>query len=438
MSEDRYALRDAGGMTVVPGGRYTSREFFDLEMERLWPRVWQVACREEEVPDAGDFLEYTIGDQSILVVRSEDGGIGAYFNACPHRGTRLQSGVGSFSTSQIRCGYHGWRWDLEGNITEVVDRHDFPATMTDDLVCLNKVHVGRWGGFVFVNMDPDCEPFESFMGTMPERFSTYRFHNLRFRSYRTIVFPCNWKTAVDSFNEGYHPQALHPQMLSWFNDTLFSYEQIGEHSCYYVPEGRAREAGPSPRLGITREEADPAQLLADRIDAIAGLFPREDQAVLEDLKKNGPPPGKSVSKVFDELRLGAMRRRGIDVEGLTDKDLRGAGTIHLFPNLLGPITHGNATLYRARPNGLDPDSTLLDFWALEWVPPDAERKPIERKFYDDWTVKDWGQINNQDFANFTEITSGMRSRGFRGALLNPVQEANLLHHHRVLDRYLSA
>ena len=317
ITDDRHALRQAGGMVVVPGARYTSQEFFDLEMERLWPRVWQVACREEEIPNSGDFLEYTIGDQSILVVRSDDEDIKAFFNACPHRGTRLASGVGSFATSQIRCPYHGWRWNFEGEIAEVVDRHEFPDTMTDDLVCLGEVQVGRWGGFVFVNMDPNCEPFDSFLGNIPDRFATYRFHNLRFRSYRTIVFECNWKTAVDAFNESYHPQALHPQMLSWFNDTLFTYEQLGQHSRYYVPEDRQREAGPSPRLGLSKEDVDPAEVLAERVDAVAGLFPREDQAVLEDLKKNGPPPGKTIGKVFDELRLNAMRRSGIDVEGLT-------------------------------------------------------------------------------------------------------------------------
>ncbi len=317
MTDDRHALRQAGGMVVVPGARYTSQEFFDLEMDRLWPRVWQVACREEEIPNSGDFLEYTIGDQSILVVRSDHEDIRAFFNACPHRGTRLASGVGSFATSQIRCPYHGWRWSFEGEIAEVVDRHEFPETMTDDLVRLGEVQVGRWGGFVFVNMDPNCEPFDSFLGDIPDRFATYRFHNLRFRSYRTIVFECNWKTAVDAFNEGYHPQSLHPQMLSWFNDTLFTYEQLGQHSCYYVPEDRQHEAGPSPRLGISKEDVDPAEVLAERVDAVAGLFPREDQAVLEDLKKNGPPPGKTIGKVFDELRLNAMRRGGIDVEGLT-------------------------------------------------------------------------------------------------------------------------
>ena len=62
---------------------------------------------------------------------------------------------------------------------------------------------------------------------------------------------------------------------------------------------------------------------------------------------------------------------------------------------------------------------------------------IERKFYEDWATKDWGLINNQDFGNLVEITKGMKSRGYRRGLLNPVQEANIVHHHQILDRYLA-
>src|ERR1700722_15246663 len=60
-----------GEDNTVPRERYTSREFADLELERLWSRVWQVACREEEVAEVGGFCEYLIGDQLILVVRSD-------------------------------------------------------------------------------------------------------------------------------------------------------------------------------------------------------------------------------------------------------------------------------------------------------------------------------------------------------------------------------
>ncbi len=430
-----FSLSEYRGLVAVPGARYTTQEFFDLEMERLWPRVWQIACREEEIPHAGDFLEYTIGDQSILVVRSDAETITAFFNACAHRGTRLASGRGNFATAEIRCRYHAWRWHLDGQIIEVVDRHDYPPTLTDDDVRLGEVQVGRWGGFVFVNMDPHCEPLASFLGDVPELFSSYRFEDLRFRSYRTILFECNWKTAVDSFNEGYHPQGLHPQMLTWYDDTRFDYVAVGKHSLYGETEYR-RELGPSPRLGLDPEDYDEDELLADRIDAVAGLFSRSDRRLLDDLRRNGPPEGKTAVEVFNDLRITSMRDRGYDLNGLSDDQILRNGTIHLFPNFLGPIVHGNATLYRSRPNGLDPNSTLLDYWALEWLPAGSEARPVERKYYEDWSTKDWGVINNQDFGNLVEITKGMQSRGYQRALLNPVQEANIVHHHQVLDQYL--
>ena len=79
---------------VIPRARYTNPEFAALEFDRLWSRVWQVACREEEIADVGDFCEYLIGDQSVLVVRSGPDTIRAFHNTCLHRGTRLADGAG--------------------------------------------------------------------------------------------------------------------------------------------------------------------------------------------------------------------------------------------------------------------------------------------------------------------------------------------------------
>ena len=93
---------DTSEMLVSPDGRlprerYTTREFLDWEMDRLWPRVWQVACREEEVAGVGDYVEYLVGDQSIVVVRHAEGadGIRAFFHSCLHRGTKLADGCGT-------------------------------------------------------------------------------------------------------------------------------------------------------------------------------------------------------------------------------------------------------------------------------------------------------------------------------------------------------
>ena len=106
---DRHALalenpyRD--GPTSVPISRYTTREFHDLEVRRLWPRVWQMACREEEIPKVGDYSVYEVGPYSILVVRTAQG-IKAHHNVCRHRGRRLCDFEGH--AASFICAFHGF------------------------------------------------------------------------------------------------------------------------------------------------------------------------------------------------------------------------------------------------------------------------------------------------------------------------------------------
>ena len=83
-------------LTSVPRSRYVSQAFHDLEMERVWRRVWQVACREEQIPEVGDHVVYEIGDHSIIVVRSAPGRIQAFQNVCLHRGRLLREMGGRY------------------------------------------------------------------------------------------------------------------------------------------------------------------------------------------------------------------------------------------------------------------------------------------------------------------------------------------------------
>jgi nitrite reductase/ring-hydroxylating ferredoxin subunit len=426
-----------GGTNFVSKERYISREFYDLEMEKLWPRVWQIACREEEIPNPGDYFEYEIGEESILVVRSDRDTIKAFFNACTHRGTRLASGIGNFANDEVRCRYHAWRWDLDGSTKEIVDRDDFGETVPESAVRLGDVEVGRWGGFVFVNMDPNCVPLEEYLGDIPRLLAPYHYDQMRFRAYLTTVFDCNWKIVIDSFNESYHPQGTHPQMLTWYDDTIMGYKAHGLHSFMGVAEGRKRRIGPSPRLGLRDEDFDELELLITQVEATRGLWSREDHARINELQKTGLPEGVKAIDILDEFRVNSLKARGVDLDGMTTDEILGGGVYHIFPNLLGPGSPGNVTLYRARPNG-GPDSTIMEMWALEWVSPEADAPAFNRRFYADWAEKDWGLINNQDYGNYAEVQRGMKSRGFKGLLLNPVQEANLLHMHRIIDQYITA
>ena len=86
----------------VPSRRYYDPEFYAMECELLWPHVWQIACREEQVASPGEFFEYTIGDETVVIVRAGSGALHAFYNTCLHRGRRLADGCGSFADEEIR------------------------------------------------------------------------------------------------------------------------------------------------------------------------------------------------------------------------------------------------------------------------------------------------------------------------------------------------
>ena len=102
----------------VPKERYYDPDFYRLEAELLWSRTWQMACRLEEIPRPGDFAEYEILDQSVLVVRSEDMGVRAFDNVCRHRGVRFAQGRGSKPGGFV-CPFHGWCYGTDGQNTRV-------------------------------------------------------------------------------------------------------------------------------------------------------------------------------------------------------------------------------------------------------------------------------------------------------------------------------
>ena len=140
---------------------------------------------------------------------------------------------------------------------------------------------------------------------------------------------------------------------------------------------------------------------------------------------------------YQKGRRELLAARGVAVDEFADDQLTSADDVFFFPNMVGPIYPGTAIIFRVRPNGLDPDSAIKDTWFLEWPREGEVHKRAQRRFYPDWTERDWGLITNQDYANMEHVQIGMKSRGGHGLRLNRRQESNVLHMHRMIDRYLT-
>ncbi len=431
---ETFDLRCTGG-ELIPRGRFTSSDFLQLEYERLFANVWQVACRVEEVVEPGDFVEYSIGPRSVFVVRDGSGMLRAFHNTCPHRGTRLADGCGRMAT-EIRCRFHGWRWDLDGSNTFILDQHEFPPMDPAD-VALRSCAVDTWGGFVFVHFGRDPEPLAAFLGPLPSLIDPYRPESMRLTTRTATVVPANWKVVVDAFNEGYHIAATHPELLWWKDDTALQYKAFETHTLY----GGGGEPKPSPRLGLAPEDVDQTELLAmkirDLVDNLPGYFGPDDLVALNEITRTPLPEGVSAGSFYLDRRRSGAEQRGLDWSHLNDEQVLGGDDPLIFPCLLGPVVAGGWFVYRIRPHGDDPNSSLFEVWTLQEVPdgtPDSPPPPTV--WVEDFRTHNWGLVVNQDMANFEAIQRGLRVPEGPGLRWNHRQELGVRRFHEVIDRYL--
>jgi phenylpropionate dioxygenase-like ring-hydroxylating dioxygenase large terminal subunit len=260
------------GSDDVPIERYISRDWHRLEVERLWKRVWQFACREEHIPEPGDYIVYEIAELSYLVVRTADGSIKAYPNACLHRGRQLKEYDGH--CSEIRCAFHGFAWTLEGALADVPAAWDFPhVDQRPDEFTLPECAVETWAGFVFINPDPDCGPLEEHLGELIEQFEVWDLGNRFVEAHVSRIIDANWKIAQEAFCEAYHVNATHPQILTYLGDTN-SQVDVWDHCSRVITPGGT----PSPLLDGDPTEQEMLRAMLDvRVDQDAPLTLEEGQ-----------------------------------------------------------------------------------------------------------------------------------------------------------------
>ena len=411
------------GFSDIPKDRYLSREWHEKEKACLWSRVWQFACREEQLPEVGSYIVYEIADQSYLVTRVSEDEIKAYPNVCLHRGRLLKTYDGR--CSEFRCPYHGFAWHLDGELKHIPAEWDFPhlEARSEEMV-LPQVKVGSWAGFVFINPDPEAESLQDFLGEEIQRhFERWDLENRYIQAHVSKIVNCNWKIANEAFSEGFHVNATHPQGMTYTGDPQSQVDIWGNTARNISPKGI-----PCPLLPFVPTEE---QMLRDALDVREGEplpIPFED--------------GETMRTALS--RAGRERFRdsfGDRVDDLTDAEFLDAWVYTVFPNFM-PWGAFNRIFYRFRPNGDEHESCIFEIFYLAPFSGDRPPPATEAKLgpSDPWTdapeLEKLAMVAEQDTFNMQRVHQGLKVLRREGVLLSRYQESIVRWRQDLIQEYM--
>ena len=403
----------------LPFERYFNPDFEQAEYDRLWNRTWQWACREEHIPAKGDRYVYDVGPYSILVVRAEDNAIHAFANSCPHRGMQFAAtGSTGVKRSTIRCPFHGMTFNLDGSLNEIPCRWDFPH-LNEDNFHLSAVQCDTWGGFVFINMDPDAPPLGDYLEIIPDHFKLWPMDDRYVALHTEKILPANWKMAMEAFLEAFHVLETHSQAVATAADANAQYDIFGKNVSRFMHAIGVQ----SPHI---QKPFSQKQIFAK--------LGREAEAL---------PEGETARAAHAQLlREEYSAQFGVDLSGKSTGEMLDSIEYFLFPNAFFFPGINIRLCYRFRP--IDVDHCLHEILVLQPVPEEGKRpapaKPIRLGVDDSYTSVEGfalAEILDQDTENLKMQRDGAKASLKGAQSLGNYQEARIRQMHLTLDEYIS-
>ena len=195
---------------TLPSTCYHSTELEACERERIFASSWQLVGRLTALSNPGSFFTTTVAGEPLLLTHGMDGRVRGFHNVCRHRAGPLASGSGT--CQRLRCGYHGWTYDLTGRLIGVPDFEGVENFPRDEMG-LREVEVAVWESFLFVRLQPVGPGLLDLLGEIPARVAPSRIDEMQWAARRDYVIECNWKVYVDNYVEGYHVPIVHPSLM---------------------------------------------------------------------------------------------------------------------------------------------------------------------------------------------------------------------------------
>jgi len=416
--------------------RYWSPEFHEQEREKLWMRVWQIAGRAEDIAETGDWMEYRLFDQSYVLVRGRDGVIRGFVNACRHRGNAFCEGRGN--SPRFTCPYHNWSFGLDGQCLAVA-KPDFDGTTEEfvgnkDELGLVGVPVEVFGGFIFMNPDPDAAPLAEFLGEAGQFLAAYKCEEMVAHGINVKeIIECNWKVVMDAFQEGYHIQGVHPELIAAMDESKERYGFFGDHSIATGPFGAAHDIS-------IEEEIEGVRNLPATFAAVGDALPRFEELIAQHKGADGKyslPADATPRLLLQQALEESWTAKGLDVSGLTKNQLTDNQFYILFPNFFLTIHAGEGTFISSvpHPDG-DPNRCIWHVANYQWFPPE-ERAANKTELVEiaDGDHFPYFLALEQDYQQMEHQQRGLRNRALKEMALTK-QEVRLAHYHAAIDSWV--
>jgi hypothetical protein len=361
-----------------------------------------------------------------------------------HRGRKLvdtlpgaKNGGGKARKSFV-CGFHGWTYGLDGSCTHIREQDDWKGALTPENTHLRRVDVDTWGGWVWINMDPDCEPLADFLFPAAKILDPFGLENMRYKWRKWLNFDCNWKVAMEAFNETYHVFTTHPE-FNQFGEFKGWAKAQGRHSNigYDAPKG-LDETKSKIRLGTGDPRISTAEM---QVYTMEETNATTTQTLVNAAKRlvDELPEGTPADKVLEHWLTSARNddaARGVVWPTIPADILGQSGTAwQIFPNFQIGQGLTSALCYSARPDpSYHPDKCIFEVAVFELYPEGAAPKT-------EWVLTpvgdpNWLSVLPQDFSNMAAVQKGMKSLGFPGTKPNPYRERSTVNLHTQLAKYM--
>ncbi|AIT79856.1 (2Fe-2S)-binding protein [Novosphingobium pentaromativorans US6-1] len=421
----------------IPAARYFDEEFYQAELEHLWPRVWQMACRLEQISEVGDWVEYSNVGKSVIVVRTKDG-IKAFQNHCRHRGVPIAGGKGNehgnCAKTGFICPFHGWRWNMDGECTFVYGRHLFSDDLLDKAdLALREVRVELWAGCVFINYDKAAKSLRDCLGPMADNFEGRGIDDMRVEWWYATVLPANWKIAMEAFMESYHVMKTHPQLQrAWpaFWNAMFGNETGG----IGLPT--------NPHLGPRENIAMMVSNFEALSDGMGGLLHSKEIEIARSLLDIPLPESNDEAIPYWMERFRAAITETLRESGEANiPDYNEIELTHpinklefIFPHYFLLSPYSSCSSYRIRPLG--PESCMFEIWSLTHYAEGEEPAPPMEPIVLPYDSQDFPMIPRQDYANIPIQQKGLHS-GLEFMRLSKDVEGLISNYQRAIDGFLA-